>query len=144
PEPAVRPGRGARRGGRGRSGARDTFLELDLHGVRSIEATAGTGKTFTLATLVVRLVLERALPVEKILAVTFTEAAIQELRARVSRRLVLAADVAAGGVPRTGSADAELTARLLQAHLSCSGEDTAAVARLLRAAADGLDQAAVF
>ncbi|RRN78732.1 exodeoxyribonuclease V subunit beta [Pseudoxanthomonas sp. SGD-10] len=126
------------------SGARDPFLELDLHGVRSIEASAGTGKTFTLATLVVRLVLERALPVEKILAVTFTEAATQELRARVRRRLVLAADVTAGVVPGTGSADAELTARLLQAHLARSGEDAAAVARRLRAAADGIDQAAVF
>ncbi|MFO7340730.1 MAG: UvrD-helicase domain-containing protein, partial [Lysobacteraceae bacterium] len=65
------------------SGAQDAYLTLPLHGVRAIEASAGTGKTFTLATLVVRLVLERALPVEKILAVTFTEAATQELRARV-------------------------------------------------------------
>src|SRR5690606_7238426 len=113
-------------------------------GVRSIEASAGTGKTFTLATLVVRLVLERALPVERILAVTFTEAATQELRARVRRRLVLAADVAAGIVPGDGSPDAELTARLLQAHLSASGEPADAVARRLRAAADGIDQAAVF
>ncbi|WP_447729276.1 UvrD-helicase domain-containing protein [Pseudoxanthomonas suwonensis] len=126
------------------SATQDAFLGLELRGVRSIEASAGTGKTFTLATLVVRLVLERALPVERILAVTFTEAATQELRARVRRRLVLAADVAAGIVPGDGSPDAELTARLLQAHLSASGEPADAVARRLRAAADGIDQAAVF
>src|SRR5690606_42136363 len=99
------------------SATQDAFLGLELRGVRSIEASAGTGKTFTLATLVVRLVLERALPVGRILAVTFTEAATQELRARARRRLVLAADVAAGIAPGHGSPDSQLTARLLQAHL---------------------------
>src|SRR3546814_3559664 len=56
-----RPGRAARhrrRAGRGgrRVSARDPYLDLALESVHAIEASAGTGKTFTLATLVVRLV----------------------------------------------------------------------------------------
>ncbi|WP_435013410.1 UvrD-helicase domain-containing protein [Xanthomonas arboricola] len=69
----------------------DPYLELPLHGVRLIEASAGTGKTFTLATLFTRLVVERGLRIGQILAVTFTEAATQELRRRIRERLVLAA-----------------------------------------------------
>src|SRR5690606_34919339 len=126
------------------SGAQDAYLTLPLHGVRAIEASAGTGKTFTLATLVVRLVLERALPVERILAVTYTEAATQELRARVRRRLALAAEVAAGTAADLEAPEARLTAQLLQAHQLASGEAPAALARRLRAAADAIDQAAVF
>ncbi len=121
----------------------DAYLTLPLAGVQAIEASAGTGKTFTLATLVVRLVLERGLGVGRILAVTFTEAATQELRARVRKRLLLAADLAAGkGEER--SAEAALTAGLIDAHVAASGEAPAAVAKRLREAADGIDQAAVF
>src|SRR5690606_37675798 len=67
----------------------DPYASQPLHGVFAIEASAGTGKTFTLATLLARLVLERGLGVGEILAVTFTDAATQELRARVRQRLVL-------------------------------------------------------
>ncbi|WP_349781519.1 exodeoxyribonuclease V subunit beta [Xanthomonas arboricola] len=69
----------------------DPYLHLPLQGVRLIEASAGTGKTFTLATLFTRLVVERGLRIGQILAVTFTEAATQELRRRIRERLVLAA-----------------------------------------------------
>ena len=122
----------------------DAYLTLPLHGVRSIEASAGTGKTFTLATLVVRLVLERGLPVERILAVTYTEAATQELRARVRRRLALAASLASAPLPADPDPEAALTAQLIQAHLHASGEAPAALARRLRTAADAIDQASVF
>lgn len=59
--------------------------------MRLIEASAGTGKTFTMATLVTRLVVERGWRIGHILAVTFTEAATQELRTRIRERLILAA-----------------------------------------------------
>ncbi|MGA9606166.1 MAG: exodeoxyribonuclease V subunit beta [Rouxiella badensis] len=66
-------------------------LTLPLSGERLIEASAGTGKTFTLALLYLRLLLglgkEAAfscrLTVEEILVVTFTEAATEELRGRI-------------------------------------------------------------
>ena len=73
--------------------ARDPYLDLPLDGVRLVEASAGTGKTFTLATLVTRLVVERGLRVGQVLAVTFTEAATQELRKRIRERLLLALEL---------------------------------------------------
>jgi exodeoxyribonuclease V beta subunit len=52
-----------------------------------IEASAGTGKTWQMASLVARLVAEADLPVHEILVITFTNAAAAELRDRVRRRL---------------------------------------------------------
>jgi exodeoxyribonuclease V beta subunit len=60
-------------------------------GCVAIEASAGTGKTFTLAGLVVRYVAEEAVRVEELLMVTFTRAAAAELRDRVRSRLSEAA-----------------------------------------------------
>ena len=54
---------------------------------RLLEASAGTGKTYTLALLFLRLLLERRLAVDQILVVTFTRAATGELRDRIRRRL---------------------------------------------------------
>ena len=66
-------------------------LRLPLTGERLIEASAGTGKTFTIAALYLRLLLglgeesafPRAVSVEELLVVTFTEAATEELRGRI-------------------------------------------------------------
>ncbi len=56
-------------------------------GVRIVEASAGTGKTYCIQTLYTRLVVQCGLPVDRILLVTFTEAATKELRERI--RLIL-------------------------------------------------------
>ena len=56
-------------------------IPLDRHVV--IDASAGTGKTFTLENLVVELVLSTDLTIDRLLCVTFTEKATHELRARV-------------------------------------------------------------
>ncbi|MFN9631160.1 MAG: UvrD-helicase domain-containing protein [Cyanobacteriota bacterium] len=56
-------------------------------GLRLLEASAGTGKTFALAHLALRLVTERAIPLRRLLVVTFTDAAASELRERIGRRL---------------------------------------------------------
>jgi ATP-dependent exoDNAse (exonuclease V) beta subunit len=55
-----------------------------------VEASAGTGKTFALAHLVLRLVAEQGWPLRELLVVTYTDAAAAELRDRVGRRLQLA------------------------------------------------------
>ncbi|MEX1201348.1 MAG: exodeoxyribonuclease V subunit beta [Methylophaga sp.] len=52
-----------------------------------IEASAGTGKTYTLAGLYLRLILEQQLNVDQILVVTYTRAATQELRDRLRQKL---------------------------------------------------------
>ncbi len=59
-------------------------------GVTLIEASAGTGKTFGITNLVVRLVAEAGVPIERILVVTYTRAATAELEDRTRSRLVLA------------------------------------------------------
>jgi exodeoxyribonuclease V beta subunit len=58
-------------------------------GMRLLEASAGTGKTFALAHLVLRLLSEgpNPLAIEQLLVVTFTDAAAAELRDRIARRL---------------------------------------------------------
>ena len=71
-------------------------LEFPLNGVRLIEASAGTGKTYTIAALYVRLILghgsngsafQRPLLPPDILVVTFTDASTKELRDRIRARL---------------------------------------------------------
>ncbi|UYB52510.1 exodeoxyribonuclease V subunit beta [Xanthomonas sp. AM6] len=91
--------------------AEDPYLSLPLRGVRLIEASAGTGKTFTLATLFTRLVVERGLRVGQILAVTFTEAATQELRRRIRERLALAAALVPDAAPLPVGAASSATER---------------------------------
>jgi exodeoxyribonuclease V beta subunit len=66
--------------------ALDPF-SIPITGVELVDASAGTGKTHTIATLFLRLVLERSLPVDRILVVTFTKAATAELRDRIRKRL---------------------------------------------------------
>ncbi len=62
-------------------------LTLSLQGSHLIEASAGTGKTYTIAALYVRLILEKKLTPKDILVVTFTDAATEELRDRIRKRL---------------------------------------------------------
>ncbi|MEO5699626.1 MAG: exodeoxyribonuclease V subunit beta [Casimicrobiaceae bacterium] len=57
----------------------------DLAGINLIEASAGTGKTWNICALYLRLLLERGLSVRDVLVVTFTNAATAELRERVRR-----------------------------------------------------------
>jgi exodeoxyribonuclease V beta subunit len=52
-----------------------------------IEASAGTGKTYTIGLIVLRLLLEKLLPIEKIVLITFTEAATAELKKNTSERI---------------------------------------------------------
>ncbi|MCD4675961.1 MAG: exodeoxyribonuclease V subunit beta, partial [Desulfobacula sp.] len=59
---------------------------IDLEKTTLIEASAGTGKTYTITTLYCRLV-AKGYPVESILVVTFTEAAAAELKLRIRTRL---------------------------------------------------------
>lgn len=92
-------------------------LSFPLHGSQLIEASAGTGKTFTIAALYLRLVLGhggacafgapqgRPLDPPEILVVTFTEAATLELRDRIRARLAEAARFFRGAGDEAGTAD---------------------------------------
>lgn len=74
------------------SGPLDTPLDRDL----LVEASAGTGKTYALTTLVARLIVEAGWRIDRLLIVTFTIAATGELRSRVRNILRDALNVAYG------------------------------------------------
>ncbi|KJV30971.1 UvrD-helicase domain-containing protein, partial [Luteibacter yeojuensis] len=115
-------------------------LALPLDGVRLIEASAGTGKTWTIAALYVRAVLGHGLPrpllPPQILVVTFTEAATQELRERIRARLVEAAVAF-----RAGTVNEPLLGELVASY---APEQRPACARRLELAAQWMDEAAIF
>lgn len=64
------------------------YISVPLSGSNIIEASAGTGKTYSIAGIFLRLILEKDMTVDRILVVTFTDAATSELRDRIRRRLV--------------------------------------------------------
>ncbi|TMU14652.1 exodeoxyribonuclease V subunit beta [Halomonas sp. ATBC28] len=124
-------------------------LSLPLHGSRLIEASAGTGKTFTIALLYVRLVLGghsvdddtafiRPLTPPEILVVTFTNAATQELRERIRNRLVEAAEVF-----RAEDVEEGADPLLLQLRDQYDPATWPACSRRLALAAEWMDEAAV-
>ena len=124
-------------------------LTLPLWGSRLIEASAGTGKTWTIAALYVRLVLGHGAPgsdagfgrpliPSEILVMTFTRAATRELSDRVRARLLEAARVFRGELQTQD----ELLLALLE---SCAeGPARANAAWRLAVAAESMDDAAVF
>lgn len=61
--------------------------KVDLFGAKILEASAGTGKTFAIEHLVLRLLLESPLLIEEILAITYTRAAAREMRLRIRSSL---------------------------------------------------------
>ncbi|MEA3358630.1 MAG: exodeoxyribonuclease V subunit beta [Thermodesulfobacteriota bacterium] len=72
------------------------ILDSPIDGTNLIEASAGTGKTYTIAGLFLRLLLEKKLSVNEILVVTFTESATEELKDRIRNRLREAVKVFSG------------------------------------------------
>ncbi|MDI9246340.1 exodeoxyribonuclease V subunit beta [Marinobacter sp. CHS3-4] len=126
-------------------------LTLPLQGSRLIEASAGTGKTFTLALLYVRLVLGHRLPGQPLeegvmpphlLVVTFTEAATKELRDRIRARLTEAAALF-GEEAADVDVNADVKDPLIGLRNACPKQDWPACQRKLLLAAEWMDEAAV-
>ena len=88
------------------SRAADTAASFDVagplpEGVAVLEASAGTGKTFTIAALATRFVAEGAATLDELLVVTFTRMATGELRERVRDRMTSAERALAGALRGT-------------------------------------------
>lgn len=109
-----------------------TTAPLDA-GVTLIEASAGTGKTYSITGLILRLILEKQLQIRDILAVTFTEAATQELRDRIRRRLQSALEDLHDGVSKDDIVNAFLRK-----------DDKAIGIRQLDLAIQSFDEAQIF
>lgn len=110
------------------------LLESPLKGTNLIEAGAGTGKTYTLIGLFLRLILEKRLLIGQILVVTYTVAATEELKHRIRTKLREAVNAFTSGV----SEDAFLAGLLKK------GLDPRESARLLGEALRNFDEAPVF
>ncbi|GAA5242399.1 hypothetical protein BMMON2_52210 [Burkholderia mallei] len=111
-----------------------------LDGVNQIEASAGTGKTWNICALYVRLLLEKDLGADEILVVTFTKAATAELHERIRARLAQLAHALDtgddGGDP--------FIARLFETTLAPErGLDPQTAAKRVRRALRAFDQAAI-
>ncbi|MDA8417405.1 MAG: exodeoxyribonuclease V subunit beta [Desulfobacteraceae bacterium] len=107
-------------------------IRIPLTGRHLIEASAGTGKTYAITGLYLRLLLEEERPISQLLVVTYTEAACQELRDKLRARLLTARRLLLGqgrpgedpflaellhGYQTTGRDQARLSALLVQALL---------------------------
>ncbi|OGQ99522.1 MAG: exodeoxyribonuclease V subunit beta [Deltaproteobacteria bacterium RIFOXYD12_FULL_57_12] len=109
---------------------------IPLTGVNLIEASAGTGKTHTICSLVLRLLLETELGIGQILVVTYTEAATEELRDKIRRRIRNALEFISR--PDAGQDDA------LLACLAGASLDNAQSRQRLTVALRTFDEAAIY
>ncbi len=110
---------------------------INISGLNLIEASAGTGKTWTIAALYILLLLEKELRPEEILVVTYTKAATAELRERIRRRIATTLDLYSSG---RAPADDDLE-RLL---LSARPQEGERAKKLLTRALYSFDDAAIF
>ena len=107
-----------------------------LRETQLIEASAGTGKTYTIAGLFLRLLLEGLYRVDQILVVTFTNAATEELKDRIRKRLVQLRDALMD--------DSNATADPVLAGLLARLSDRESAIKRLENAIRGFDEAAIF
>ena len=112
------------------------LAQTDLaKGTSLLEASAGTGKTYTISGLFLRLILEHGLSVREILVVTYTEAATEELRGRIRSLLAEAAKAFT-----QGSTQNPFLAALLKRH----EQDRLELAERLERALSGFDEAPIY
>lgn len=117
----------------------DVF-QCPLDGINQIEASAGTGKTWNMCGLYLRLLLERRLAVQQILVVTFTKAATAELRERIRSRIVDTLRYL--NAPTLGPSDPFVSA--LVDTIESQGVTRNTVHDLLQLALQSFDEAAIF
>jgi exodeoxyribonuclease V beta subunit len=113
------------------------LASINLSGLSLIEASAGTGKTWTIAALYILLLLEKELRPEQILVVTYTKAATAELRERIRRRIAATLDLYSSG---RAPADDDLE-RLL---MTSRPQNAERARQLLTRALYSFDDAAIF
>lgn len=110
------------------------LLNVTLTGRKLVESSAGTGKTYAITSLYLRLLLERRLSIGQILVVTFTEAATEDLKRRIRARIR-----EAGAAFATGQSGDEFLAGLLR-----KTPDWTEAHRVLSDALRTLDEAGIF
>ena len=112
-------------------------LNVNLEGVNLIEASAGTGKTYSVAMLALRLVVEKKIGIDKILMVTFTNQAVAEMAGRIREFLRLALQRAEEKYIAEKNISALIDDRI------AAGEDRQFLIGILKKALAGLDEASI-
>ncbi|MEX2363193.1 MAG: exodeoxyribonuclease V subunit beta [Balneolaceae bacterium] len=108
-------------------------FEAPLNGISLVEASAGTGKTYSITSLYIRIILEKGLLPSQILVLTYTEAATAELKFRLRNRLKESISAFKGGLEK----DDEFLKNLLK-------QNYEEAENKLKKALDTFDEAAVF
>ena len=103
-------------------------------GTNLIEASAGTGKTYTIAALYLRLIIEEQFSPNQILVVTFTRAATAEIKDRIRNKLLQLKSAFS-----TGSGTDIFIDRLVKKH-----DNPALAMGLIQDALFDFDKAAIF
>lgn len=114
-------------------------INCTLQGTTLLEASAGTGKTWNICGLYLRLLLEQKLDVQQILVVTFTNAATAELRDRIRQRIVDMRDYLSGKT----SFESDIFISDLAAKLQSHSQAEEPIQRL-ELALQTFDEAAIF
>ena len=112
-----------------------------LQGLNLIEASAGTGKTWNICWLFVRLLIEKKLAVRDILVVTFTNAATAELRERIRGRLVDVRDHLCG---KTSASPDPFVTEFIKHLATQAGYDPNKVKDRIDLALQSFDEAAIY
>ena len=113
-------------------------------GVNLVEASAGTGKTFAIAMLVLRFVTEFGFPLQGILVVTFTKAATEELKGRIRARLASARDLLMSEEKAEAAGETDPALAAWRSGLADRGISEALTRQRLEMALLDMDLAAVF
>lgn len=109
-------------------------------GINLLEASAGTGKTFAIAMLATRFIVEQGMDIEQLLVVTFTRAATEELKARIRARL----QAVATGLQTSTTGSAETLDSTLQHWLQQLDIAPEIALQRIRKALLDIDQAGIF
>ncbi|MDL1964087.1 MAG: exodeoxyribonuclease V subunit beta [Deltaproteobacteria bacterium] len=110
------------------------LTSTSLSGINLIEASAGTGKTYAITGLFLRLILEKKLLIDQILVVTFTKAATAELKEKIRNILLQAKEAFLTGSSNDSFID----------HIVKKAEDPAFCIQLIKNALVDFDKASIF
>ena len=116
-------------------------VAMPLKGRHLIEASAGTGKTFNITRLYLRLLLEKKLTVKEILVMTFTKAATEEIKGRIAKTLREAFLIWQQAKENDNQIDSNCDPVYQHLFTRCNTDESMA---LLKAAQLELDEASVF
>ncbi len=109
-----------------------------------IEASAGTGKTYSLMHVILRIIVELKVPIERILIVTFTKNATYELKSRLRAKLSEVHNILQNPIQIKKSSDPTLDRQISSWTNGKDEQEILALSELIKTALDQIDDASVY